>query len=244
MTQQGENQTGSMGTGKRDERVIYYRKPMTGSEPGWIVWGDSESGTKFRDFAIRGFQALMKYGVITCFLDKAQDNPDPASVWGPILRHPDGPAEFPIEQIVAYRWHTDPPIPGVRFSQLQGMKITQYQCPECSRAPFAELKRGDEVVLSAIGGLGRHLTIMHGWDRLALLRWGDRVGIDFDSVDARKVIPYEYEEAEPETEDVVVETKESNDCPKCDWKQKTNVQRPALALQAHLRAAHPEPVAA
>ena len=199
--------TGAMGTGRKDERVIYYRKPITGSdEDGWIVWGDSESGTKLRDRAILGFTPLFKYGIITCYLDSELKQPDPASVWGPILRHPDGPAEFPVSQIVTYRWHTDPPIPGLRFSQLSGMQITQYQCPECSRAPFGELKRGDEVVLSAIKGLGSHLTIMHKWDRLALLRWGDRVGIDFDSIDARKVIPYEYEEKK-EVENVKVETK-------------------------------------
>lgn len=244
MTDYGENLTGSMGTGKRDERVIYYRK-SGGLEDGWIVWGDSESGTKLRDATIRGMQPLFKYGAITCFLDKAQKEPDPAGIWGPILRHPDGPAEFPIEQIVAFRWHTDPPVSGVRFPQLQGTKITQYQCPECSRAPFGELKRGDEVILSAIQSLGNHLTIMHKWDRLALLRWGDRVGIDFDAIDARKVIPYEYEEPEPGVEDFQVETKGSNlDCPKCDWKPKVNAKKPAFALQAHLRAAHPEPVTA
>ena len=53
-------ETGSMGTGKRDERVIYYRKPN-----GWITWADSESGTKMRDFAIRGFSPMLKYGAIT-----------------------------------------------------------------------------------------------------------------------------------------------------------------------------------
>jgi DNA-directed RNA polymerase subunit RPC12/RpoP len=198
--------TGSMGTGKSDERVIYYRKPSNGGpEDGWIVWGDSESGTKLRDRAILGFQPLFDYGAITGYMDREQKIPDPGSVWGPILRHPDGPAEFPISQIVALRWHIDPPIP-VKFPQLQGMKITQYQCPECSRAPFAELKEGDKVVLSAIKSLGNHLTIMHKWDRLALLKWGDRAGIDFDAVDAKVEVPYVYEE-EPEVEDVVVETK-------------------------------------
>ena len=225
-----EGTTGSMGTGKKDERVIYYRKSN-----GWITWGDSESGTKLRDMNIMGFQALFDYGVITGFLDKAGDQPDPGSVWGPILRHPKGPAEFPVDQIVALRWHTDPPIP-VKFPQLQGMKITQYQCPQCARAPFAELKKGDEIVLSAIKALGNHLTIIHKWDRLALLRWGDRVNIDFDAVDAKEVVPYEYEEAkEPEIEDVVVETKSSSDCPKCDWTQKANVKRPDAALRMHLR---------
>ncbi len=221
-----------MGTGKRDERVIYYRKPN-----GWITWADSESGTKLRDFAIRGFQPLFKYGAITSYMDREQKVPDPASVWGLILRHPDGPAEFPVEQIVALRWHTDPPIKGLKFPQLRGMHIIEYKCPECSRAPFSELKDGDKVVLSAIKALGTHLTTMHDWDRLALLKWGDRVGIDFDAIDARTEVPYEYEE-EPEVEDVVVETKTApsdGDCPKCDWAPKPSAKRPDVALRMHLR---------
>jgi ribosomal protein L37AE/L43A len=125
------------------------------------------------------------------------------------------------------------------------MKITQYQCPECSRAPFAELKEGDKVVLSAIKSLGNHLTIMHKWDRLALLKWGERVGIDFDAIDARVEIPYEYEE-EPEVEDVVVETKTASlnsDCPKCDWTPKSSAKRPDVALRMHLQT-HPVEVSA
>ena len=59
--------TGAMGQGKRDERVIYYRKPN-----GWITWADSESGTKLRDFSIRGFQPLFNYGAITGYMDKEQ----------------------------------------------------------------------------------------------------------------------------------------------------------------------------
>jgi hypothetical protein len=213
--------TGSMGTGKSDERVIYYRKPSNGGpEDGWIVWGDSESGTKLRDRAILGFTPMFKYGTITCYMDREQKIPDPGSVWGPILRHPDGPAEFPISQIVALRWHIDPPIKGMKFPQLAPpIKIIQYQCPECSRAPFAELRDGDKVILSAIKSMGNHLTIMHKWDRLALLKWGERVGIDFDAIDARVEIPYEYE-AEPEVEDVVVETKtaEVASCHSCGGK--------------------------
>lgn len=212
--------TGAMGTGRRDEKVIYYRRVKGGGDQnGWISWGDSESGTKLRDKTILGFQPLFDFGVITGFMDRKHAEPDPGGVWGPILRHPDGPAQFPVDQIVALRWHTDPPIP-TKFPQLRGMKITQYQCPQCSRPPFGELRKGDEVVLSAIKSLGNHLTIMHKWDRLALLRWGDRVGIDFDASDARQVVPYEYEEdgENEETGDVEIETKTAEvvACQTCD----------------------------
>ena len=43
--------TGAMGTGKRDERVIYYKKPN-----GWITWADSESGLAMA-YITNGFRA-------------------------------------------------------------------------------------------------------------------------------------------------------------------------------------------
>ena len=46
------------------DQVIYYRKPNKGPEARWIIWGDSISGTKMRDYAALGFEPLMQYGVI------------------------------------------------------------------------------------------------------------------------------------------------------------------------------------
>lgn len=242
---------GASGRNLGDE-VIYYRRPVDGEHnAGWITHADSISGTKFRDFVSRGFEPLMKYGRINSKVNEAKG----WGIWEPILSHPDGPAEFPLEQIVISRWYKpksrggECPIP-TRFPQLLGVKIVEYKCPECSRAPFPELKKDGVVLVSAVADLGNHLRIMHKWDRLSLLGYGDRVGIDFNAIDARTDIVYEYEAeaeeeaAEEETAGFEVETKEIHDCPRCDWKPKAKGKSPAQGLRMHLRTAHPEPVPA
>jgi hypothetical protein len=179
------------------DQVIYYRRPNEGENAGWITWGDSASGTKLRDFGVRGFQPLYKYGVINSkknqqYAEEHGISPD-KSVWIPILTHPDGPAEFPLEQIMTLRWYRPEncPIEGVVWPQLTGVKIKEYRCPECKRPPF--INNADGV--GAVYGLGNHLRIMHGWDRVALMAYGDRIGIDFNAVDVMNQLVKEYEPA-------------------------------------------------
>ena len=139
-----------------DEHVIYWRKPN-----GWITWADTESGTKMRDYSRRGFEPLWKYGNFN--VDGYPGSP--VQIWERILSHPDGPAEFPVEQVVSLRWYNQPPVPGVRFPQLTGLKIKEYRCPECDRAPFVHVVSMPKMP-SGIMGLGNHLRIHHDWDRL------------------------------------------------------------------------------
>jgi hypothetical protein len=97
-----------------------------------------------------------------------------------ILTHPDGPSEFPLEQIVANGWHRRGgcPVPGVFFPQIPGNKFRDLACPErCGRKPFAEL--------NGSGGateLRQHLRIMHKWDPATIQAYGERVGIDFEAI--------------------------------------------------------------
>jgi len=227
---------GATGRNLGDE-VIYYRRPVDGEHnAGWITHGDSISGTKFKDMVSRGFEPLMKYGSINTKANEARG----WGIWEPILSHPDGPAEFPLEQIVISRWYKPDqcPVPTVRFPQLRGVKIVEYRCPECSRPPFPELKKDDAVLVSAVGSLGNHLRIMHKWDRLSLLGYGDRVGIDFNAIDARTDIVYEYEdvgEAETVEPDFEVETAGGSACDECSWVAKPNAKRPKQALAMHKR---------
>ena len=117
-TQWAEGQ-GQKGAG---DQVIYYRKANKGLEAGWITCGDSLSGTKYRNFTQRGFQPLEKYGTVNNvqrdlrrFGSKSspvapefgEGNPlrNELYRWEQILTHPDGPAEFPVAQLIAYRWY-------------------------------------------------------------------------------------------------------------------------------------------
>ena len=163
---------------------------------GWITWGDSLSGTKARDYRTRGFTPLDKYGKINSLprenaltdriANGEQMTPrqyDAEYIWGPILRHPDGPGEFPLDQILSMRWYEarNCPIkevaPADLFPQLRGHKIKHYPCPQCNRS-FAEVDGS-----GAAKSFANHLRIMHDWDMANILNYGKEVGIDFAKVD-------------------------------------------------------------
>jgi hypothetical protein len=192
-------QTGGRGMG---DEVVYARRPFLtrdgekAANAGWITWIDTLSGTKLHDYQTRGFTVLNKYGKINSVQrERALENRllegevmtprqyDAEYIWGPILRHKDGPAEFPLEQILEMRWYEarNCPIkdmePARLFPQLRGHKVKHYQCPQCSRY-FAEV---DGV--GATRPLANHLRIMHEWDMANILNYGKAIGIDFAAVE-------------------------------------------------------------
>lgn len=203
---------------------MYYRKP-----DGEITWGGYDDALKH--FTERGFQVLLKYGRISALLKDSEgaDYPDPAKVWGPILRHPEGPAEFSVSQIVELRWYKDEdcPVPGTRFPQLQGIKVKEHPCPQCNRAPFvsAEDEHGESVTSSdGVTGLGNHLQIMHSWDRTDLTSYGERADIDFNRVgNATKVREFAFDEPEatPEEEAQAEVTTVTIAACECGWEDET-----------------------
>ena len=198
----------------RSERVIYYQKPAVfpdgkpNLEANWITWGDTQQHKAIWLMA-RGFKPLYQFGYIeTKHRETDPDSPfDQYGVWGPILTHPDGPALFPVDQIVAYRWY-DPqhvgvdvgngrpaiPIPGVKFPQLRefvakGGEITVFACPECT----------DRVFHHAIA-LARHLRNRHDYQMHEIIALGKELNVDFTrefgSV-TKRVIEYAYPDEEP-----------------------------------------------
>ena len=176
------------------DQVIYYRRPKgpDKEDSGWIVTADSISGTKLRDYAIRGFEPLMKYGHINRSDNVTQGRlaSNPNEKWRQILEHPDGPSEFPLEQVLTFRWYRPDqcPVPETVFPQLEGIKVREYRCPECRRAPFVDI---DGV--GGVTSLANHLRIMHEWDRASLMAYGDRVGIDFNKADTGNLLVQDYE---------------------------------------------------
>lgn len=198
------------GTGNgAGDSVIYYRKPN-----GWITWGDSLSGTKLHDFVYRRFEPMMQFGRINSperevrafgakgspqtleFREAARANRfQELYLWEEILTHPDGPAQFPVEQVVAYGWYRPEncPVPDAYFPQLVGVKIRELNCPErCGRRPFVEVDG-----LGGITSLRQHLRIMHKWDQANLLAYGDRVGIDFNKADVEAISMQEVDYQQP-----------------------------------------------
>ena len=199
---EGQSQRGS------GDQVIYYRKPDKGLEAKWITCGDSVSGSKHLDYAKRGFEPLHKYGSVNniqrdlrAFGSKSSpvapefSNTDSLRAeryrWEQILTHPDGSAEFPIDQIIAYSWYRpeNVPVTGVVFPQLQGLKIREYRCPErCGRPPFVDIDG-----IGGVTNLANHLRISHEWDRVSIMAYGERVGIDFNKLDVIDLPVQDYE---------------------------------------------------
>lgn len=178
---QAARSSGQLGH-KTMARVIYYKRPPGGQYGGWIVWQDAQE-SKQMDYVSRGFQP------IRLFDQRDRRRPllvlDSYDVWGPILRHPDGPALFPKGQVISNRWYNarECPVAGVRFPQLEGVTLTIYKCPECD---------GERIFHEAIQ-LARHLRSKHKYDRLELSALGRELGIDFSKVfQLTQEVKYEF----------------------------------------------------
>jgi hypothetical protein len=170
------------GADKRYENAMYYRQPErweVGSPrerenkyAGWIVRAGNNRD-RMTDLMERGFVPLRQFGVTLknpAWTPEAQGTPDQYGEWGAILCHPQGPAAFPVSQVMAFRWY-DPkhcPVPGVVFPQLAGMPITEYRCPDCNDKTFGEALH-----------LSRHLRVTHDWTVDDVVKFGEAMGLDF-----------------------------------------------------------------
>jgi hypothetical protein len=239
-----------VGSSGKEEPVIYYRR-----KNGWITNGATQPTAQL-GMIRKGAMPLPQYGRIT----------DSEDFWGPILRHPDGPAEFPVEQVLAYRWYRRDMLPDLRpfvmqgrekvrqggqpkvvFPQLKGITITEFPCPECTRAFHSPLH------------LGSHLRVMHGYDRSEVLKYGEAMHIDFSKVPGGKeVVSYEF--GEDESKEVIADAEEDFSlvsvsaeqpasaetaheferlsCDECDWVSKAGGSKPEFALTLHKKGKH------
>lgn len=136
----------------------YYKRPEVegGLMSGWIVAGpggatprgqrDAGSYTKYTGG--KGFKALTKYGACP-----VPNSPVGSRVFITMLEN-GGAQEFPVAQVVAYKWHVDPPIPGLTFPDYEANKdrVRHFMCDDCDHEVyFVEDDR--EVALSCF----RHL---------------------------------------------------------------------------------------
>lgn len=191
--------------GGRWEQVIYYRTPQKNfhgedhAHAGWIEVGDAQA-LKLSGRAELGYMPLKQFGAV----DKQKDG----SQWHAILSHPDGPRQFPVSQILQYRWyngdslrHDWPQVPAwaIRpdgrvstrfFPQLKGLQLEELPCPNCHGRTFLEPN-----------GLFQHMVVHHDLEPVAILALGDRMGIDFTRrIKERAIVKIDYGEDEPEPE--------------------------------------------
>lgn len=230
------------------DQAIYYRRPSATrngrpvEEAGWLVTGSFTHRVHYEE---RGFEPLYpKFGFLP------QDDPELLDIdgakaplrskWYPILSHPEGPKEFPLDQVLSNRWfemqglenvfgYGSAPDPASLFPQLRNSgTITKYRCPDC-----AEPKR-EFIDPSGQSALGKHLRIVHDWNRTELDSWGAKYGIDFKEV---------Y--GDPRSKVVVTTsspTAEQLACDDCDYVVPADSKKPDAALRMHKMSAH-KPVA-
>ncbi len=142
-----------------------------------------------------------------------------------------GEQEFPVDQIIAFRWHLRPPYQEVTFPQLQGIYWEVYECPDCEKAVFTSLEEG-----YAPHGMIDHLRLGHGWSRAEVSEYAREVGIHFKR-ERRTHTPAALEREVPK-EAVEPERAEEFKCDVCGWRPLQKSKRPAVALAGHKRMKH------
>lgn len=212
----------------------YYRKP-----DGWIVVA-ATTPTNRADYEYKGFIRLSKYPEFNNGSAQpraqAKERDARGNPWNPALEpwrlifQLDGAKEFPIDQVVAYRWHIRPPYREVTFPQLEGVEITNYGCPECERGLFSSTNPNEAAQM-----LRTHLTSrvdeQHSYGPGDLADLGKEWSIDFDSVRmGRRTVTV----VEPEDEQVT-EPKELTPAKeyKCKCGYEPQGKSPWLALRNH-----------
>ena len=179
------------GNARRSERVGYYRRPRDWSSPLWIVTDQTQPLLRVEKIT-QGFEMLPQYGFTPpperddprsgtkaamhygCAADNSRE------LWTPILSHPQGPSEFPAEQVMLFRWYRPEGLPGImkgrqiRFSQFEAFAkarggVKEYRCPDCNDITFFRPSH-----------LARHLHNSHGYDQAAIIALGTASGIDFN----------------------------------------------------------------
>lgn len=144
----------------------YYRRPVRQDDPmsNWIVIapGGTAAAGKFA-----GRRAVEQYAhyqgkgflPITAYGPAPVPNVGNDMLW---LLERGGAKEFPATQVLAYKWHVKPPLPGLLFPEYEKIKGTEIlaECEECNWNEWG--LEGDKTV--SVDFL-LHLRQKHGYPR-------------------------------------------------------------------------------
>lgn len=200
---------------------MYWRKPN-----GWIVVAQAHANA-FREYVMRGFKPLEKYGFISAKAGSPDEHLASAAALERLLTLPGGIAEFPPEQIIEYRWHLDPPIEGLKFPQMEGVDVDVFECPECEDAIFFK-----------ITDLVKHLRISHDWQRRDIQEFAKDTGLELlpKRVSRRT---YRQKETAPDrpVADIPIQTNKYT-CPVCGEQKFDKTSQGRGYTYNHLRMKH------
>lgn len=227
----------------------YYRKPND-----WIVVAPTTPSNR-SGYEYKGFTYLPQYGEFANGTNertaKQNARDDRGNPWNPAIEpwrlifQRDGAKEFPVDQIIAFRWHLTPPYKEVNFPQLEGVDITVYPCPECKKGVFSSVN-----ALEASEQLRTHLTCginkRHEYTPTDMRELGKELNIDFDSARIGRVQEIK-EQAAPDKEPLELTPTEVpvEGCDECDFSPPEDSGNPKASLMMHKRHNHEkEPVLA
>lgn len=121
---------------------MYWRKgpnwPDVASR-GWIGYapgGPTPAGNRdagaYNLYLKKGMQPITKYGYI-----EPPTDPEAVRSFLPMLRK-GGAAEFPASQVIAFKWHINPPIKGLKFPQYEKVKgeVIHFECEACGHTLY------------------------------------------------------------------------------------------------------------
>lgn len=149
----------------------YYKRPTINdtrhpsyAASGWVVvapGGSAVGGRRdvgsYAFYTTKGFKPLMNYGIV----DVPTGQAPPGDEYRTMIEN-GGKHEFPVSQILALKWHLEPPIAGTIFPQYEEVKDTvmSFLCDECEFELF--FLPNDET---APQGVFRHLRSGHEYSR-------------------------------------------------------------------------------
>ena len=217
----------------------YYKR----RSDGWIITAGVWPTYK-ADMNFKGLDFLSRYGTFVYGTPWGDTNKDRRGVpfntlaepWRFILQSPGGAEEFPISQVIAYRWHIRPPYREVKFPQLEGVDVFDFFCPECEKGIFSSVDMQEAVDM-----LRTHLTsqvnTVHAYRPEDLRAFGTEIGVDFFAPRRRRVGARQPPVEAPVGEGTELTASESFICSECGFEA-----RNGLGLQSHQRTHKAAPV--
>jgi len=121
---------------------MFWRKPQTWPDTqsrGWLSigpGGPTPAGNRdtgsYNLYLRKGMTPVTKYGYINPPVD-----PEARKIFMPLLRK-GGAIEFPASQVIAFKWHIDPPIEGLTFPQYELVKgtVINFVCEACGHTLY------------------------------------------------------------------------------------------------------------
>lgn len=220
------------------------------SEKGWVLVASTTPSNR-ADWEYKGYTFLPQYGEFINGTNqpgaKQKERDARGLPWNPAIEpyrlifQKDGAKEFPAAQVIAYRWHIRPPYREVTFPQLEGLDITNYQCPECNKGLFSSTSAAE-----AAEQLKTHLTCQidgrHKYTPRDLKELENEWGVRFETarVGRRSVVVAPQAEEAAEVPEMVVDGEpkvlEEFRCQRCkEYAPLSDNKNPAGALRLHGR---------